>query len=621
MRYRAVLLTCVLVLACNPDSPTTLQDPQAAPEMDAGESGWPPHLRNLPGIRLPSWSPMSPASLRTGIRPSQSLAAVTPAFSPPIDLGLSVGGTAAAAIDVNAAGQVAGYYSGGGVRWAPDGSAEPVPGSAARAINASGQMAMEAGYRYDGPGSLTPLSVPPDFTEAIPNSVTDDGRLVGATRDIWGDHTPVLWAADGSGSILSAPPITIPWDINEAGEVVGYTLGLETGSEALVWAPDGSYTILPKLESGQPPVPSRPEGAIAWGQNNSGTIVGSQEGPYGTATPLRWQNGEVSALEKPGDYAWAFDVNEAGLIAGAYSNPPGSPQAVVWAPDGTLLAELPGLCEGCVTAAEAIEGNYVAGWGTNANGQTTALLWTLPDPGATGTGTDVAVAPIDPATNTSPATLTFGHVTTAGATTVSSTTQGPTLPLGFHVGDTPVYYELTTTAAYSGSITVCFTYDPAAYQSPNVRLLHGEAGVWTDVTTSRDESAHIICGTTTSLSPFIMAEFHYDFTGFFQPVDNGKVGNVVKAGSGIPVKFSLGGALGLDVLMFPPSSTAISCDAAPVMDDIEATTTNPAGLTYDAAAKQYVYVWKTKSEWKGTCRRFMLDLKDGTQHTALFQFK
>jgi hypothetical protein len=322
----------------------------------------------------------------------------------------------------------------------------------------------------------------------------------------------------------------------------------------------------------------------------------------------------------PGVNAWAFDVNEDGLIAGAYNNPPDSPRAVVWAPDGALLAELPGLCEGCSTAAEAIEGNYVAGWGTDSNGQTTALLWTLPDPGATRTGTDVAVAPIDPATNTSPATLTFGNVTTAGTTTVSSSTEGPSLPLGFHVGDAPVYYELTTTAQYSGSITVCFTYNPAAYQSPNVRLLHGEAGAWTDVTTSRDESAHIICGTTTSLSPFITAELHYDFTGFFQPVDNGKVLNVAKAGSSIPVKFSLGGDLGFDILTTnSPTTGVISCGSIPTIDPIEELTTSPSGL--HIGNNQYTYVWATKPEWKGTCRKFMLNLKDGTQHVALFQFK
>ena len=40
----------------------------------------------------------------------------------------------------------------------------------------------------------------------------------------------------------------------------------------------------------------------------------------------------------------------------------------------------------------------------------------------------------------------------------------------------------------------------------------------------------------------------YNFSGFFQPVDNLPTFNMTKAGSAIPVKFSLGGNQGLDIL-------------------------------------------------------------------------
>ena len=114
----------------------------------------------------------------------------------------------------------------------------------------------------------------------------------------------------------------------------------------------------------------------------------------------------------------------------------------------------------------------------------------------------------------------------------------------------------------------------------------------------------------------------YNFTGFFQPVDNGSVLNQAKAGSSIPVKFKLGGNQGLDVLAaISPTTGVISCSSVTVVDQVESTTTNTPGLTYDPAADQYIYVWKTQSAWKGTCRQFMLNLKDGTQHIALFQFK
>lgn len=40
----------------------------------------------------------------------------------------------------------------------------------------------------------------------------------------------------------------------------------------------------------------------------------------------------------------------------------------------------------------------------------------------------------------------------------------------------------------------------------------------------------------------------FNFSGFLQPVDNLDTLNTVKAGAGIPVKFSLGGNQGLSIL-------------------------------------------------------------------------
>src|SRR5262249_52916040 len=54
----------------------------------------------------------------------------------------------------------------------------------------------------------------------------------------------------------------------------------------------------------------------------------------------------------------------------------------------------------------------------------------------------------------------------------------------------------------------------------------------------------------------------FNFGGFFQPVDNLPALNVVKAGSGIPVKFSLGGNQGLDIFYNStyPASQQINCN-------------------------------------------------------------
>jgi hypothetical protein len=115
----------------------------------------------------------------------------------------------------------------------------------------------------------------------------------------------------------------------------------------------------------------------------------------------------------------------------------------------------------------------------------------------------------------------------------------------------------------------------------------------------------------------------YTFTGFFSPVDNPPTVNVAKAGSGIPVKFSLGGNQGLDIFATgSPSSQQVTCDSGAPLDDIEQTAnTGDAILSYDPVTDQYTYVWKTTKSWAGTCRRLTVAFNDGTQQYATFMFK
>jgi Domain of unknown function (DUF4082) len=114
----------------------------------------------------------------------------------------------------------------------------------------------------------------------------------------------------------------------------------------------------------------------------------------------------------------------------------------------------------------------------------------------------------------------------------------------------------------------------------------------------------------------------YDYTGFYQPVDN-KVWNGAKAGSAIPVKFSLGGDQGLAVLNPGfPKVTEVTCPgSSSAVDAIEQTVTASASsLSYDASADQYVYNWKTSKGYAGKCYQFDLGLNDGSSHTFTVQF-
>ena len=117
----------------------------------------------------------------------------------------------------------------------------------------------------------------------------------------------------------------------------------------------------------------------------------------------------------------------------------------------------------------------------------------------------------------------------------------------------------------------------------------------------------------------------YDFDGFFSPVDDLPVLNRVKAGSAIPVKFSLGGDQGLDIFAEAdgssfPRSEPIPCGSTDPVDRVEQTVTaSSSGLTYDATTGLYTYVWKTSRGWTG-CRQLVVRLDDGREYTANFQF-
>ena len=116
---------------------------------------------------------------------------------------------------------------------------------------------------------------------------------------------------------------------------------------------------------------------------------------------------------------------------------------------------------------------------------------------------------------------------------------------------------------------------------------------------------------------------HYDFTGFFPPVDNAPAFNTAKAGNSVPVKFSLNGFQGLDIFFNGyPASRQISCTTGESLGNYEqAETAGDSSLSYDAVTDQYNHVWKTEKAWAGTCRQLTVILKDGSIHTANFTFK
>ncbi len=115
---------------------------------------------------------------------------------------------------------------------------------------------------------------------------------------------------------------------------------------------------------------------------------------------------------------------------------------------------------------------------------------------------------------------------------------------------------------------------------------------------------------------------NYDWKGFKSPVDGGAVLNRAKAGSAIPVKFSLNGDMTLGIFAAgSPSSAVTTCDPNATVDAVEQTVTaGSSSLSYDSVTDTYNYVWKTDTKWASSCRQLVLTLKDGLKYRANFQF-
>jgi hypothetical protein len=127
--------------------------------------------------------------------------------------------------------------------------------------------------------------------------------------------------------------------------------------------------------------------------------------------------------------------------------------------------------------------------------------------GSTPAGSGVVTQPIDPVTGASPVTLTFDQVIAGGTTNLTTSGTGAPPPSGFKFGTPPVYYELTTTATFTGSVEICINYTGVSFGvEDTLRLFHRVDDAWVDVTTSLDIVNDIICGSVTSLSPFAVCE-------------------------------------------------------------------------------------------------------------------
>lgn len=127
--------------------------------------------------------------------------------------------------------------------------------------------------------------------------------------------------------------------------------------------------------------------------------------------------------------------------------------------------------------------------------------------GNTPAGSNVSVQPVDSTTNSAPVMLTFSDVTQAGNTTLTTSASGPAPPSGFQLGSPSLYYDLATTAAYSGPIEICINYSGVSFTNlSQLSIWHYSGGFWSELSTSINTASTTVCASTPSLSPFAILQ-------------------------------------------------------------------------------------------------------------------
>ncbi len=101
----------------------------------------------------------------------------------------------------------------------------------------------------------------------------------------------------------------------------------------------------------------------------------------------------------------------------------------------------------------------------------------------------------------------FGEIQQSGVTTVVEEDAGPPPPPGYQMFPPnpiapAIYYNINTSALYSGEIEVCLPYSEGQVNGSEslLRMFHYQGDAWRDVTTTVDIDGNVVCGRTTSLS-------------------------------------------------------------------------------------------------------------------------
>jgi probable HAF family extracellular repeat protein len=493
------------------------------------------------------------------------------------------------------------------------------------------------------------------------SAINDVGQIVGTARTSDGGTYAFLYqngvmtnlgTAGGPGSTGSTAS-----GISENGFVVGSAATSDTTSPAFRYSMAEGMVSLPTLDYVNAngihlPAPS----SYGYGVNDVGAVVGvSDTSPFLDNLPsaFLYENGTLQRIgfivNENGNTTYqsaAWDINNSGTVVGS---------AFFYNAAGRAFVRLSGVdynvnelvVDSTVefTDAHAINDlGQIAATGTLPTGESHAFLLNpvagnptptpTPPPTPTPTPTNTSVGTtvtVNAQAGAAAISLTFSQVTVAGTTTVSLIDENSTgtLPPGYELIGSGLAFDISTTASYTPPIIIAFQIppvDPTTFSQ--LRVLHNEGGVLVDRTASDPvpyTTTQTIYASVDSLSPFVIAKRRYNFTGFFQPVDNG-ITNLAKAGQTIPIKWRLTDATGAPI-SDPSSFVSVTSFATPggcggSADAIETYSGAAASGVQYLGDGNWQYNWKTPKSYAGQCRTLSLNLKDGAStRTAFFTFK
>jgi probable HAF family extracellular repeat protein len=468
--------------------------------------------------------------------------------------------------------------------------------SHANGINDSGQVVGNAetpsgdvhAFLYDN-GEMKDLGILPGGSRSSASGINDSGQVVGtanAPPDLRINH-PFLYENGEMKDLndLLTPEYSADWvlyrlaAINNTGQVVGDGWHRPTGAYHVFLFEDGRVKDLGTLGSA--------DYTVAQDINESGMAVGLVVGDS-TAPGADWHaflyegSGPMQGLGTLGGQgSFAHGLNDRGQVVGMSQDASGNWRAFLYE-NGQMrdLNDLISQGSGwTLVEANAInDEGQIVGWGNTPNNESHAFLLT---PSNDTTPPEVQIADISRAGDDNDYTATFSSP-----------------------DDDVAYFEVKLDEGEWAQAS-----SPMALND----LSYGDHTLYVRATDTSNNVSE----------PVSRAFVVYSFSGFFKPVDNDGVYNSVKAGSAVPVKFGLGGYMGMGVIsnVSPPSvktlpkQTSVTVD--PIEETVDATT---SGLSYDQATGQYTYVWKTDKAWVGTDKELTITLADGTQHVALFRF-